>query len=75
VPVLLLGIVGGMGSLLYSLSDDATALIGPAKRRKLRLTLRGPQAPPGTIDSVRRRLENSSEPPGGRAPAAPDPVA
>jgi predicted PurR-regulated permease PerM len=25
--VLLLGIVGGMGSLLYSLSDDATALI------------------------------------------------
>jgi predicted PurR-regulated permease PerM len=55
--VLLLGIVGGMGSLLYSLSDDGTALIEslPEAAQKLRLALRGPrQGPPGTIDDVQK---------------------
>ena len=48
--VLLLGIVAGTGSLLYSLSDDATALIEslPEAAQKLRVSLRSPrQAPPG----------------------------
>jgi predicted PurR-regulated permease PerM len=55
--VLLAGIVGGMGSLLYSVSDDATALIEslPEAAQKLRLAVRGPrQAPPGTIDNVQK---------------------
>ena len=55
--VLLLGIIGGSGSLLYSLSDDATALIEtmPEAAQKLRLALRSPrQAPPGTIDNVQK---------------------
>jgi predicted PurR-regulated permease PerM len=73
--VLLLGIVGGMGSMLYSLTDDATALIEslPEAAQKLRLTLRGPrQAPPGTIDNVQKaatELERAAEE--GAAPAVP----
>jgi predicted PurR-regulated permease PerM len=73
--VLLLGIIGGMGSLLYSLSDDATALIDslPEAAQKLRLALRAPrQAPPGTIDSVQKaaaELERAAAE--GAVPAAP----
>lgn len=55
--LLLIGIVGGTGSLMYSLSDDATALIEslPEAAQKLRLSLRGPrEAPSGTIDSVQK---------------------
>jgi predicted PurR-regulated permease PerM len=75
--VLLLGILGGMGSLLYSLSDDATVLIEslPDAAQKLRLALRGPrEAPPGTIDNVQKaaaELERAATE--GAVPAAPTP--
>lgn len=75
--VLLLGILGGMGSLLYSLSDDATALIEslPEAAQKLRLALRAPrEAPPGTIDNVQKaaaELERAATE--GAIPAAPTP--
>ena len=55
--VLLLGILGGTGSLLYSLSDDAASMIEsfPLAAQKLRLSLRGPrQSPPGSIDNVQK---------------------
>ena len=55
--VLLLGILGGAGSLLYSLSDDAVALIEslPRSAQRLRLSLRvPPDAPPGSIDHVQK---------------------
>ena len=55
--VLLLGILGGTGSLLYSLSDDAASMIEsfPQAAQKLRLSLRGPrQSPPGSIDNVQK---------------------
>ena len=44
--VLLIGIVAGTGSLLYSLGDDATALIEslPEAAQKLRVSLRGPRS-------------------------------
>jgi len=73
--VLLLGIIGGTGSLLYSLRDDATALIEslPEAAQKLRLALRGPRhAPPGTIDNVQKaaaELERAATE--GTVPAAP----
>lgn len=75
--VLLIGIVGGMGSLLYSLSDDTTSLIEslPEAAQRLRLSLQGPrQEPPGTIDNVQKaatELERAAEE--GAAPAAPNP--
>jgi predicted PurR-regulated permease PerM len=75
--VLLLGILGGMGSLLYSLSDDATALIEslPEAAQKLRLALRAPrEAPPGTIDNVQKaaaEIERAATE--GAIPAAPTP--
>jgi len=55
--VLLLGILGGTGSLLYSLSDEAASLIEtlPEAAQKLRMSLRGPrQAPPGSIENVQK---------------------
>ena len=55
--VLLLGILGGTGSLLYSLSDDAASMIEslPQAAQKLRLSLRGPRkSPPGSIDNVQK---------------------
>jgi predicted PurR-regulated permease PerM len=55
--LLLLAIVGAMGSLVYSLSDDATALIEtlPDAAQKLRLTLQRPRrAQTGTIDNVQK---------------------
>ena len=75
--VLLLGIVGGTGSLLYSLSDDATSLIEtlPEAAQKLRMSLRGPrEAPAGTIDHVQKaaaELERAADE--GVAPSAPLP--
>jgi predicted PurR-regulated permease PerM len=74
--VLLLGILGGTGALLYSLSDDAAALIEslPQSAQKLRLALRGPRrAPPGTIDHVQKaaaELERAADE--TTAPAIPD---
>jgi predicted PurR-regulated permease PerM len=73
--VLLLGIVFGTASLLYSLSDDATSLIQtlPEAAQKLRFALKGPpQAPPGTIDQVQKaaaELERTANE--GGAPATP----
>ena len=73
--VLLLGIIGGSGSLLYSLSDDATALIEslPEAAQRLRLALRSPrEAPTGSIDNVQKaaaELERAAEE--GSAAAAP----
>jgi len=73
--VLLIGIVGGAGSLLYSLSDDAVSLIQslPEAAQKLRLSLRGPhQAEPGTIENVQKaatELERAADE--GAAPNAP----
>jgi len=65
--VLLLGILAGAGSLLYSLSDDAAALIDtlPEAAQKLRLSLQRPrQAQAGTIDNVQKaatELERAAE--------------
>jgi predicted PurR-regulated permease PerM len=73
--VLLVGLIGGAGSLLHSLSDDATALIEslPEAAQKLRLALRTPgQAPPRTIDNVQKaaaELERAATE--GAVPAAP----
>jgi predicted PurR-regulated permease PerM len=72
---LLIGIVGGTGSLLYSLSDDATSLIEslPAAAQKLRLSLQRPRvALPGTIDNVQKaaaELERAADE--GAAPDSP----
>jgi predicted PurR-regulated permease PerM len=55
--VLLMGIVAGTGSLLYSLSDDAASLIEslPDAAQKLRVSLHSPRpSPPGTIDNVQK---------------------
>jgi predicted PurR-regulated permease PerM len=75
--VLLFGIVGGTGSLVYSLTDDATVLIEslPEAAQKVRVAMRGPrQAPPGTIENVQKaaaELERAAEE--GAAPVAPSP--
>jgi len=55
--VLLIGIIGGTGSLVYSRSDGATSLIEslPDAAQKLRLALQRPRhAPSGTIDNVQQ---------------------
>jgi len=55
--VLLVGIIGGTGSLLYTLGDDATSLIDslPAAAQKLRLALQRPRpSPTDAIDSVQQ---------------------
>jgi len=75
--VLLLGIVAGGGSLLYSLSDDTAALIDqlPEAAQKLRLSLQRPrQAQTGTIDNVQKaatELERAADV--GSAPTASGP--
>ena len=72
---LLIGILVGTGSLLYSLSDDAVSLIEslPDAAQKLRVSLEKPrQAPPGTIDNVQKaatELERVAEE--GAAPDVP----
>mgnify|MGYP001578969642 FL=1 len=75
--VLLLGIVGGTGSLVYSLSDDAAKLIEtlPEAAQKLRLALieeRGTSE--GTMDNVQKtatQLEQAASETVAPAPAAP----
>jgi predicted PurR-regulated permease PerM len=74
--VLLFAMVGSAGSLLYSLSDDATALIEslPEAAQKLRLSLHGPRAAStDAIENVQKaaaELERAAEE--GAAPASPD---
>ncbi len=75
--VLLLGIVGGTGSLVYSLSDDAAKLIEtlPEAAQKLRLALikeRGTSE--GTMENVQKtatQLEQAASETVAPAPAAP----
>lgn len=75
--VLLLGIVGGAGSLVYSLSDDAAELIEtlPAAAEKLRKTLRVERGTSeGTMEKVQKaatQLEHAASESGAPAPAAP----
>jgi predicted PurR-regulated permease PerM len=75
--VLLVGILAGTGSIIYSLSDEATALIDtlPEAAQKVRLSLHRPlQSPPGTIDSVQKaaaELERAATE--GAAPMASSP--
>src|SRR3954463_14271318 len=57
--VLIVGILGGMGGAVYSLADDANALVTslPQAARKLRDSLRHARAPTrsdSTIDSVQK---------------------
>jgi predicted PurR-regulated permease PerM len=74
--VLLVAMVGGAGSLLYSLGDDATALIEslPEAAQKLRVSLHGPHSPStGPIENVQKaaaELERAADE--GAAPASPD---
>jgi predicted PurR-regulated permease PerM len=78
--VLLLAIVGGAGSAVYSLSDDAGELIEtlPEAARKLRLALlkeRGTSE--GTMEQVQKAatlLERAASETGAPAPAAPSGV-
>ena len=78
--VLLLGIVGGTGYLVYSLSDDAAALIEtlPAAAQKFRLTLRTETGTSvGTMDKVQKaatQLERAASETGAPVPAAPSGV-
>ncbi len=65
--LLLLSIVGGIGSTLYSLSDDATALIEslPGVAQKIRQTVRANQSPsPSTLDKMQKaaaQLEQAAQ--------------
>ena len=78
--VLLLAIVGGTGSAVYSLSDDAGELIEtlPEAARKLRLALlkeRGTSQ--GTMEQVQKaatQLERAASETGAPAPATPSGV-
>jgi predicted PurR-regulated permease PerM len=78
--VLLLAIVGGTGSAVYSLSDDAGDLIEtlPEAARKLRMALlkeRGTSE--GTMEIVQKaasQLERAASETGASAPAAPSGV-
>ena len=75
--VLLTGIVGGVGWMTYSLSDDASALIEtlPVAAQKLRLALRSPPggaAPTSAIEKVQKaaaELERAAEESGGALPS------
>ena len=74
--VLLTAIVCGFGSMLYSLSDDATALVDslPDAAQKLREAVRAePGAADGPIEKVQRaaaKLEEAAGASGSAAPAA-----
>jgi predicted PurR-regulated permease PerM len=66
--LLLAGVVGGIGSIGYSLSDDASAMIEalPAAAQKLRRSLEGQrnQGPSGTMETVQKaatELERAAE--------------
>lgn len=79
--VLLTGIVGGVGWMAYSLSDDAASLIEtlPNAAQKLRLALRastgrGSSAPTAAIDKVQKaasELERAADESNASAPANP----
>ncbi len=75
--VLLLGIVGGTGSLVYSLSDDAAKLIEtlPDAVQKIRLArLKERGTSEGTMENVQKtatQLEQAASETGAPAPAAP----
>ena len=75
--VLLLGIVGGTGSLVYSLSDDAVRLIEtlPDAAQKIRLArLKERGTSEDTIENVQKtatQLEQAASETGAQAPAAP----
>ena len=76
--LLLAGIVGGIGSIAYSLSDEASAMIEalPAAAQKLRRGLEGQrsQGPSGTIETVQKaatELERAAE---AGASASPPPA-
>ena len=75
--VLLLGIVGGTGSLVYSLSDDAAKLIEtlPEAAQKLRLArLKERGTSEGTMENVQKtatQLEQAASETGAPVPAAP----
>jgi predicted PurR-regulated permease PerM len=74
--VLILGILGGMGASIYSLSDDANDLISslPQAARKLRDSMHRAQAPSRsdtTLDSMQKaaaELQRAAEEAGGSAP-------
>ena len=78
--VLLLAIVGGVGSAIYSLSDDAGELIEtlPDAAHKLRLELlKKPGSSEGTMEKMQRaatQLEQAASETGAPAPAAPSGV-
>ena len=75
--VLLLAIVGGTGSLVYSLSDDAAKLIEtlPDAAQKIRLArLKERGTSKGTMENVQKtatQLEQAASETGAPAPAAP----
>ena len=75
--VLLLGIVGGTGTLIYSLSDDAVKLIEtlPEAAQKIRMTrLKERGKSEGAIDHVQKaatELEQAASETGAPEPAAP----
>jgi len=77
---LLLAIVGGVGSAIYSLSDDAGELIEtlPDAAHKLRLELlKKPGSSEGTMEKMQRaatQLEQAASESGAPAPAAPSGV-
>jgi len=74
--LLLLGIVGGTGALVYSLADDAAHLIEtlPDAAQKIRLTrLKERGTSEGTIENVQKtatQLEQAASETGAPAPAA-----
>lgn len=78
--VLLLAIVGGTGSLVYSLSDDAAGLIEtlPEAAQKFRLTLRTERGTSeGAMEKVQKaatQLERAASETGAPPPAAPSGV-
>ncbi len=75
--VLLLGIVGGTGSLVYSLSDDAAKLIEtlPDAAQKIRLArIKERGTSEGMMENVQKtatQLEQAASETGTQAPAAP----
>ncbi|WP_295960880.1 AI-2E family transporter [Rhodoferax sp.] len=75
--VLLLGLLGGVGAVVYSLSDDASKLVEqlPAATQKLRSALRAlPGAPRNTLTTVQQaasHLEQAAEEAGRAVPTGP----
>ena len=75
--VLLMGIIGGVGALAYSLSDDASKLVEqlPAATQKLRSALRAlPGAPRNTLTTMQQaasQLEQAAEETSRAVPTGP----